>query len=185
MTVELMFAWGVFLPVLAMLLLVACSQHAASPGADQDAPAMMLTSEAFAPGETIPQRHVRQGENLSPPLAWSNVPPGTKQFALVADDPDAPVGNWVHWVVYNIPADVRSITAGAVPDGAAQGTNGWDEIGYGGPQPPGGQTHRYFFKLYALNAELNLKPGLDRRELLDELRGHILAQAELMGTYPR
>ena len=156
-----------------------------------------LTSTAFQNGQPIPKRHTADGDDLSPPLAWSNLPAGTKQLALVCDDPDAPrpekpaAKPWVHWVIYNITADSAALPEGVGwlildPAGSIQGNNSWPTIGYRGPAPPPGSgTHRYFFKLYALDAELNLQPGIDKDKLLAEIKGHVLAGGELVGTYQR
>jgi len=155
---------------------------------------MQLTSEAFRANEPIPPRYTADGQDVSPPLAWSDVPAGTKQFALICDDPDAPRPEpWVHWLIYNIPPDVTHLPENiektpkpAVPAGAVQGRNSFRKIGYGGPAPPRGHgTHHYHFKLYALDAALNLEPGLEKDALLAAMRGHILAEAELVGTYSR
>ena len=156
-----------------------------------------LTSTAFSAGEPIPKRHTGDGEDLSPPLAWENVPEGTKEFALLCDDPDAPTPKpWVHWVVYKIPADLRSLPEGVAtkpvldsPAGALQGHNSWtsaSQFGYRGPQPPKGHgTHHYHFKLYALNAPLDIPPQADKLALVEAMTGHVLAQGELVGTYER
>lgn len=150
-----------------------------------------LTSSAFAPGARIPTRHTCDADDLSPPLAWSDPPEGTESLALISDDPDAPVGTWVHWVIFDIPATVRSLPEGLStagdPDslaGARQGTNDFRRLGYGGPCPPSG-THRYFFRLYALDTALGLKPGASRADVDRAMSGHILAEAELMGKYSR
>jgi Raf kinase inhibitor-like YbhB/YbcL family protein len=151
--------------------------------------AFELKSSAFAFGETIPVKYTCDGEDISPPLAWGNPPRGTQSFALITDDPDAPVGTWDHWVLYNLPADARSLPE-AVPsdaelnDGSQNGQNSWRRLGYGGPCPPGG-THRYFFRLYALDTTLDLESGADKKRLLEAMEGHVLAQAELMGVYSR
>jgi len=149
-----------------------------------------LKSQAFSFSETIPTQHTCDGTDLSPPLEWTEVPEGAKTFALIADDPDAPVGTWVHWVLYNLPSEARSIPQ-VVParetleGGAMQGTNDFRRIGYGGPCPPPGKPHRYFFKLYALDIKIALSPGATKKEILKTMEGHILAQAELMGRYGR
>jgi len=161
---------------------------AASEQGGQAAP-FELTSTAFAPGEAIPQQYTCDGQDVSPPLAWSDPPPGTQSFALIADDPDAPVGTWVHWVLYNLPAEARTLPE-AIPadaelaDGSRHGDNGWRRPGYGGPCPPKG-THRYFFRLYALDTPLDLAAGASNKQVLQALEGHVLAQAELMGVYTR
>ena len=151
--------------------------------------AFEITSPAFAPGQPIPARHSCRGEDVSPPLAWSDPPPGTHSFALICDDPDAAAGDWVHWVIYNLPAAARGLPAGVstdsqLADGSRQGLNGWRTIGYRGPCPPSG-THRYIFKLYALDGPLTLPPGADKAQLLRAMQGHVVAQAELMGTVSR
>lgn len=148
-----------------------------------------LTSSAFTHEAPIPVKYSCDGDNVSSPLAWTDPPGGTVSFALINDDPDAPGGTWIHWVLYNIPGDTRSLEE-AVPaqaelaDGSLHGENSWGRFDYGGPCPPGG-THRYFFKLYALDSMLEVGPGADKATLLDVMEGHILAEAELMGTYTR
>jgi len=151
---------------------------------------IQLTSTAFAEGKPIPSKYTCDGADVSPPLKWSNVPEGTKSIALVSDDPDAPVGTWVHWVIYNIPPDVTELAEGVpksevLTNGAKQGMTDFKRIGYGGPCPRPGGPHRYFFKLYALDAELDLKPGATKQQLLRAMEGHILAEGQLMGTYQR
>jgi len=151
--------------------------------------AFQITSHAFEDGGAIPVRHSCHGEDVSPPLAWTGAPAGTRSLALICDDPDAPVGTWVHWVVYNIPASTTTLPEGIAPDaelsdGSQHGNNSWGRLGYGGPCPPSG-THRYFFKLYALDATLQLAAGSDKKALLKAMEGHILDQAELMGTFTK
>ena len=153
------------------------------------ATAFTLTSEAFRQGEMIPRRYTCDEENISPRLQWSQPPSGTMSFALIADDPDAPRGTFVHWVIFNIPADSRSLdeavpVAAELPDGSRQGFNSAGDNGYIGPCPPSG-THRYFFRLYALDTVLDLPAEAGKEELLAAMEGHILAQAELMGRYSR
>ncbi len=148
-----------------------------------------LTSPAFATGAAIPRKYTCDGEDASPPLAWSGAPQGTRGFALVMDDPDAPGGTWDHWVLYGLRADAVALPEGApaVPTlegGVRQGKNSWGRVGYGGPCPPRG-VHRYFFKLYALDVALDLAPGATKAQLLAAVRGHVLAEAELMGRYGR
>jgi hypothetical protein len=137
----------------------------------------------------IPSKYTCDGADISPPLAWSGLPEGTKSIAIINDDPDAPMGTWVHWVIYNIPPTAQGLAEDIkrvekLPDGTLQGKNSWGRIGYGGPCPPGG-THRYFFKIYALDKMLNLKPGATKEELLTAMKGHILAQAQFYGKYSR
>lgn len=152
--------------------------------------AFQLTSTAFQAGGTIPRKFTCDGPDVSPPLAWSDPPAGTQSFALIMDDPDAPAGTWVHWVLYDLPAATRELTEGLpkqgeLPNGARQGRNDFGKAGYGGPCPPSGPAHRYFFKLYALGAKIGLKAGATKAELEKAMKGHILGQAELMGRYKR
>ncbi len=151
---------------------------------------MELRSSAFQNGGDIPRKHTCDGTDLSPPLRWENPPAGTKSLALIADDPDAPVGTWVHWVIYDMPTATTELAEGApvtetLANGAKQGINDFRKVGYGGPCPPPGPAHRYFFKLYALDKETNLKPRSTKQQLLDTIKGHILAEAQLMGRYKR
>jgi hypothetical protein len=148
-----------------------------------------LTSPVFAPGESIPRKYTCDGDDVSPPLEWGDPPQGTQSFALIADDPDAPMGTWVHWVLYDLPAGTRALPESVPADpqlagGGRHGENSWPRLGYGGPCPPSG-THRYFFKLYALDTMLDLESGATKRQVLQAIEGHVLAQAELMGTYAR
>ena len=150
---------------------------------------MEIKSSAFGSGEMIPAKYTCDGADFSPPLEWSGSPAGTRSFALICDDPDAPMGTWVHWVIYDIPPSATMLAEGItrekdLPGGGTQGINDFRKIGYGGPCPPGG-THRYFFKLYALDSELGLKPGVTKDQLLKAMRGHILGEAQIMGTYKR
>jgi Raf kinase inhibitor-like YbhB/YbcL family protein len=144
---------------------------------------MSITSPAFNYGEAIPVQYSCDGENVSPDLDWFGIPAGTVTLALIMDDPDAPVGTWVHWVLYNLPVDTPGLRQGASGVGL-DGKNSWNQTGYGGPCPPGGE-HRYFFKLYALDTSLDLKTGATKKTLESALEGHVLGQAELMGTYSR
>ena len=150
---------------------------------------MELKSQAFQPGGLIPAKYTCDGEDISPPLNWSDPPAATKSFALISDDPDAPVGTWVHWVVWNIPASALALEenlpkSATLPNGAKQGMTDFRRIGYGGPCPPSG-THRYFFKLYALDTTLNLPASTTKKDLEKAMQSHILTQAELMGKYHR
>lgn len=148
-----------------------------------------LSSSAFKDGAAIPRRHTCDDHDVSPTLTWESAPPGVKSFALICDDPDAPRGTWVHWVSFNIPATRHDLPENvppkeSLPDNTKQGKNDFGNIGYGGPCPPGG-THRYFFKLYALDAMLSLQPGCTKAQLLEAMKGHILLETQLMGTYKR
>jgi Raf kinase inhibitor-like YbhB/YbcL family protein len=146
--------------------------------------ALRLSSAAFPHSGMIPAKFTCDGADVSPHLAIADAPAGTASFALIVDDPDAPVGNWVHWVVWNIGADTREIAENTVPPGALLGINDFRKQKYGGPCPPSG-THRYFFKLYALDAAPVLKPGATKAQLEAAMKGHILDQAELIGLYRR
>jgi len=148
--------------------------------------AMELTSTAFSQGMSIPPKYTCDGQNVSPPLIWSGVPTGAKSLVLIVDDPDAPVGTWAHWVLYNVAASATELSeqAGTPPE-ALQGINDFKRPGYGGPCPPPGKSHRYFFKLYALDTVLGLKAGAKKQEVERAMEKHILAQAQLLGTYQR
>lgn len=145
---------------------------------------MQLTTSAFTPGERIPAKYTCEGANVSPALAWTEPPAGTVAFAVICDDPDAPVGNWNHWVLWNVPADARGLEEGA--RAGVSGTTDFRRPGYGGPCPPPGHgPHRYFFKLYALDARLDLAVSTKKAGLERAMEGHVLAKAEVMGTYER
>jgi len=169
--------------------LAACTPALTPATPTEVAMSFTLTSTAFSQGGPIPVKFSCDGEDLSPSLAWTDPPAGTQSFALIMDDPDAPGSTWVHWVLYNIPAARRSLPE-AVPsdarlaDGSLHGKNSWGRSGYGGPCPPSG-THRYFFRLYALDAVLDLPAGASSGELTRLMQGHILGQADWMGTYKR
>jgi Raf kinase inhibitor-like YbhB/YbcL family protein len=180
-----------YIPILvATLMLTGC--HAAngpSPEGELEM-SIQLTSTAFAEGGTIPKQFTCDGEDASPPLAWSGIPANAYSLALIADDPDAPVGTWVHWVIFDMPSTLTGLPQGvtktlSIPDTSTQGKNDFGKPGYGGPCPPKGKPHRYFFKLYALDAKLNLKPGASKAEVENAMKGHILAQGQLMGLYGR
>lgn len=152
--------------------------------------AMTLTSPAFQEGSEIPKKYTCDGADVSPPLRWKDSPSETKSFALISDDPDAPVGTWVHWVLYDLPAEATELkeevpTSDTLDNGARQGSNDFGKVGYGGPCPPRGPAHRYFFKLYALDSKMNLKPRATKQQLLNAMKGHILAEAQVMGRYKR
>ena len=148
-----------------------------------------LTSPAFEYGKPIPKVHTCDGDGASPVLRWTGGPMA-RSYALVCDDPDAPRGTWDHWVLYNLPGGTVELTQGVpplaeLPSGARHGKNSWDKLGYGGPCPPPGKPHRYFFRVYALDISLNLDPGTTKDELEKAMTGHILGQGMLMGTYQR
>lgn len=149
-----------------------------------------ISSSDFDNGGLIPKKFTCDGADVSPELAWANAPQNTKSFALIADDPDAPAGTWTHWVIFDLPASAQGLPENVskvdeLPTGGRQGRNDFRKIGYGGPCPPAGKPHRYFFKLYALDRTLNLKPGASKQEVEQAIQGHVLAQAELMGKYGR
>ena len=151
---------------------------------------MKVTSTAFKEGEAIPVKYTGQGDDVSPPLAWTDAPAGTKGFALISDDPDAPGRTWTHWLIWNIPAAATGLPEGVarkdqLPDGARQGRNDFPNIGYGGPMPPPGKPHRYYFTVYALDRALDLPPGAGKSQLQDAVKGHVLAEGQTMGTYKR
>jgi len=151
---------------------------------------MQLTSSAFAEGQPIPAKHTCDAKDVSPALRWSGVPSGAKSLVLIADDPDAPAGTWVHWVLFDLPPTTSEVPEDLpksqyIPGGGRQGLNDFRRLGYGGPCPPPGRVHRYFFKLYALDRLLELKPGVTRLEVERAMENHVLAQGQLMGTYKR
>ena len=151
---------------------------------------IQLTSSAFKEGGAIPAKYTADARDLSPPLKWSGVPAGAKSLVLIVDDPDAPVGTWVHWVLYDLPPATSDLPEDQpkgqyLPGNARQGLNDFKRLGYGGPSPPPGKAHRYFFKLYALDTLLDLKPGLSKKDIERAMEGHILSQGQLMGTYKR
>ena len=149
-----------------------------------------LRSEAFTPGADIPRKFSCQGSDMSPALVWTDPPAGTQSLVLIVDDPDAPAGTWVHWVLYDLPPSPRRLEealqpTAELPGGGRQGTNDFGKSGYGGPCPPPGKPHRYFFKLYALDSRLNLKAGATKGDVEQAMKGHVLGKAELMGRYRR
>ncbi|MGB7845419.1 MAG: YbhB/YbcL family Raf kinase inhibitor-like protein [Candidatus Acidiferrum sp.] len=178
---------------LGLFMVLGCLAGAAGCPARQTggtAMSLELKSPDFPAGGTIPRQFSCEGADISPALEWSAPPPATQSLALIADDPDAPMGTWVHWVVFDIPANLRTLPQSfpknqQAADGSRQGRNDFGKIGYGGPCPPPGKPHRYYFKLYALDAKLNLKPGATKKEVESAMQGHILAHAECMGRYSR
>jgi len=151
---------------------------------------MELKSSAFQNGATIPRKHTCDADDVSPALSWSNAPAAAKAFALIVDDPDAPGGTWVHWVIYDLPASSKELPEAiskteTLANGAKQGLNDFRKVGYGGPCPPPGKPHHYHFKLYALNAPTNLKPRATKQQLIDAMKGHVLSEAEIVGLYRR
>jgi len=179
--------------IFAILFLAGCFEVAAGYEANPQGGITMplkLKSPDFSSGEIIPRQFTCDGADISPALAWNDPPGGTQSFALIADDPDAPVGTWVHWVLFDLPANARALSQNVpkqeqLADGSRQGRNDFRKIGYGGPCPPPGKPHRYFFKLYALDTKLDLKPGGTKKDVERAMQGHILAQAEWMARYAR
>jgi len=152
--------------------------------------AFTVSCDAFAHGGAIPSKFTCDGEDLSPHIAWKGIPAGTKSLVLIMDDPDAPMGTFVHWVLYDMPGITHELAEGmaktpTLANGAKQGTNDYPRVGYGGPCPPRGKPHRYYFKLYALDVMLNLDPRLTKQQVEEAMKGHIKAKAEYMGTYGR
>jgi len=150
---------------------------------------LKITSRAFAPGKFIPDKYTCDGENISPPVAWTDVPRAAKELVLIVDDPDAPSGIFVHWLLYNLQPAQAELEEGVpgketLPNGARQGVNGSRKIGYMGPCPPSG-THRYYFHLYAVDSKLNLPPGTNRDKVDQAMKNHILEQTEMMGYYAK
>ncbi len=155
---------------------------------------LSIASSAFADSERVPVRFTGDGDDVSPPLTWSNLPANARELALIVDDPDAPTPEpWVHWIIYKIPTSESGLAENVdktvtltKPTGALQGKNSWGRIGYGGPAPPPGHgVHHYHFKLYALDTTLSVSSGLDKQGLLAAMKGHVVAEAELVGTYQR
>ena len=180
-----------------VLLLVGC-QAGGSPrepaGDALGETVMELKSSAFDAKSRIPTRYTCDGEDVSPPLAWSGAPPGTQSFVMIMDDPDAPPGNWVHWVLYDLPPDSEELAEGLPKEeklgngavhGACWGVSSFSRVGYHGPCPPPGSPHRYFFRLYALDTKLALTPKATKDAVVERMQGHVLAEAELVGQYGR
>lgn len=172
--------------ILAVLLFSGCSNDA-QPGAPGTA-IIQVTSPAFAAGQPISDKYTCHGDDVSPPLQWHGAPQETKSFVIICEDPDAPGGTFTHWMLYDVPSATVALSenvakTGSLPDGSKQGKNSFGNIGYNGPCPPAGKPHRYFFRVYALDATLGLDSGVDRSDLLNAMNGHILARGEWMGTY--
>ena len=177
---DILFFW---LPILTFAWAqTVCTSEPLKPPSTID-----VHSKAFSSGGAIPARFTCDGLNLSPDLAWSGLPAGTKSIVIICDDPDAPAGTWAHWVLYDLPASEGGLAEGvqAAPGAAHNGQNGWNRTGYGGPCPPPGKPHHYFFRIYALDAPLGLPEGATKTQVLKAMAGHILAQGELVGTYQR
>ncbi|MGB7434370.1 MAG: YbhB/YbcL family Raf kinase inhibitor-like protein [Candidatus Acidiferrum sp.] len=181
--------WTILFSCFAVILLAGALSCSTRP--QQTAPlSLQLSSADFPAGGNIPKQFTCDGNDVSPALQWKEPPAGTQTFALIADDPDAPVGTWVHWVLFDLPANARALPHNfpnneQSSDGSRQGKNDFKKTGYSGPCPPTGSSHRYFFKLYALDTKLNLKPGATKKDLERAMQGHILARGEYIGRYSR
>ena len=172
---------------MAVVVMVGVLWSVACSGAE---PALKVSSSAFEPGAYIPKQYTGDGPDVSPPLRWTDPPEGTKCFALICDDPDAPSGTWVHWVAWGIRSEARELPEGLpkkddTGNGVKQGTTDFRKVGYNGPAPPRGSDHRYFFRLYALDAEPAVSAGAAKKDLVNAMKGHILAEGDLMGHYKR
>jgi Raf kinase inhibitor-like YbhB/YbcL family protein len=182
--------WGVIISCILCTSFSAC-KRAETPEAKGagGATAFELKSSAFEDGGMIPQKYTCEGDNVSPPLSWGGVPGKTKSLALICDDPDAATGTYVHWVLWNLPPDTLSLPEGAPPEdilaNVQQGVENWPPAGYFGPCPPPGKLHRYFFRLYALDATFDLPVDAEKDTLEKSMEGHILAKVQLMGSYKR
>ncbi len=175
------------------LVLAACSNRVQQPAPatsarKADAAKMVLSSDAFSDGRAVPDKYTCHGQDISPPLHWTGAPAETRSIALTCEDPDAPTGTFTHWVIFNVPATAAGFSenvakTATLPDGSGQGKNGFGNIGYNGPCPPGGKTHHYIFEVYALDTTVTLDSGAGKDDLLNAINGHILAQAQLTGTF--
>ena len=176
-------------PLVIAVAYVAAGCMAETPGTEE-AGDMHLSSSVFENGERMPVKYTGDGQDVSPPLAWQGAPDGTKAFVLICDDPDAPVGNWIHWVLYDIPADTRALPENLPPrekvlGSARHGRNDFRKLGYGGPAPPPGKPHRYIFTLYAVDRPTGLPAGAGKGEVLQAVQGHVTAKAQLTAVYSR
>jgi Raf kinase inhibitor-like YbhB/YbcL family protein len=184
------FALTVALWIHPRLTIVRSAPVTAAPVQEAQKMAFALSSSSFPREGEIPKKFTCDGADVSPELSWSSAPQGTQSFVLIADDPDAPSGTWTHWVLFNVPATTKSLSAGVarvdeLPGGERQGRNDFHKIGYNGPCPPPGKAHRYFFKLFGVDKLLDAKPGASRQEVEQAMQGHVLGKAEWMGKYQR
>ena len=180
----------VWIAALLIALSCACQKSDQPQTSKEGNMEFVIQSSAFTEGGPIPKLYTGEGDDISPPLSWSQVPEGTKSIAIICDDPDAPGRTWVHWVLYGLSPGTTELPAGvpadkSVLEGAMQGINDFGKIGYGGPMPPPGKPHHYLFKVYALEIELDLEPGVTKAELEEAMKGHILTFNRLTGTYKR
>ena len=175
--------WLVWVGII--MILAGCKSQDVTPASEGVVNmSIQITSMAFNEGDKIPRISTCDDQNVSPPLDWTGVPTGTVSVALIMDDPDAPSGTWVHWVLYNIPAETTSLEQGKT-GGGTDGKNDFSKLGYGGPCPPRGSNHRYYVKVYALDIKLDLKAGATKAQVESAMRGHVLVQGQLMGKYAR
>jgi Raf kinase inhibitor-like YbhB/YbcL family protein len=183
----------ILLPMTALAVMIGGCKRQDKPAEVREERSQHMTisvsSSAFQEGGMIPAKYTCDGDDLSPPLQWADVPEGARSIALICDDPDAPMGTWVHWVMWNIPPSVGDLAEGVppkpeLPDGSRQGISDFGRSGYGGPCPPSG-THRYYFTIYALDAMLDLPGSTKKADLVRAMKGHILAEGQLMGRYRR
>jgi Raf kinase inhibitor-like YbhB/YbcL family protein len=181
-TISKCMGWVVSLGIL--LLLAGCQGESTPAALGGNEMTISITSTAFKEGDKIPPLYTCDDQNVSPALAWTGVPDNTASLALIMDDPDAPAGTWVHWVLFNLPASLTGLAQGK-DGGGTLGKNDFNKLGYGGPCPPRGSTHRYYIKVYALDQTLDLKSGATKAEVEKAVQGHILAQGQLMGRYGR
>jgi hypothetical protein len=171
--------------LLLLSMLTGCQNQEANLSQEGEVEmSLQVTSSAFNDGDRIPRMYTCDDQNISPPISWMGVPSDTVSLALIMDDPDAPMGTWVHWVLYNLSPDLTTLEQGVIGVGT-DGKNDFNRLGYGGPCPPKGSNHRYFIKLYALDTMLDLKAGATKSQVESAMRGHILAQGQLMGKYGR
>ncbi len=184
---KLVLAPAIAICIVALLTVCSRDERDATPVVPSADAAIVLSSTAFEHESAIPRRHTCDGDDVSPPLAWTGVPDTARSLALIVDDPDAPKGTWVHWVLYNLTADTNELGEGASTDqvAAVDGKNDFGRVGYGGLCPPSGSEHRYFFNLYALDSSLSLAPAASKAALVSAMEGHILAQGTLTGKYKR
>lgn len=178
-----------YILLIPAILFCGCEKKQDPQNKEAEKMTIKITSTAFEQEGMIPPKYTADGENISPPLTWDTVPEGTVTIALISDDPDAPMGTWVHWVMWNVPPDKTGLPENVppdpnLPDGSIQGITDFGNPGYGGPAPPSG-THRYFFKIYALDTKLDLPESSTKINLVRAMQGHILAEGELMGKYKR
>jgi len=189
---ELSFFFVAMLSLISSLCAAQAGNGASNvaPGQGTQSMPFSISSSSFSNGGDIPKKFTCEDSDVSPDLRWTDPPAGTQSFALIVDDPDAPAGRWTHWVLFDLPGQATTLAEDRpkieeIPGGGRQGRNDFRKIGYGGPCPPVGKPHRYFFKLYALDTKLNLKAGVSEAEVEQAMKGHVLAQAELMGKYKR